>query len=160
MTTLEKDSTNDRTLAQEAVAEHLRLLTTGPLEQWANLFAPDAVFAFPFAPTGMPPELQGREAMLAHMANFNGTFDVEVVDLTFLDTASPQLAVAEWVLDGTARPTGRSFRQKVIAVVRTDADGRITSFDDYWNPLAAIEALQIEDAERPGASGVAASFAA
>jgi ketosteroid isomerase-like protein len=31
-------------------------------------------------------------------------------------------------------------------VVHTDADGLVTRFDDYWNPLAAVEALTPADA--------------
>ena len=43
-----------------------------------------------------------------------------------------------FVLRGTARPTGRPFEQHCIGVAHTDHDGRITRFDDYWNPLVAM----------------------
>jgi len=139
-----------RTPAQHAIAEHLRLLVAGELDAWADLFAPDAVLTFPFAPAGMASELQGRDALLAHMRSFPDTFDVQAVDLTFVETAEPGTAIAEFGLTGTAKPTGKPYEQRCISVVRTDADGRITRYDDYWNPLAAIEALRADEADEAG----------
>jgi ketosteroid isomerase-like protein len=160
MTTAQADTSGPHTPAQRAVAEHLRLLTSGELEAWGELFTADALFTFPFAPAGMGTELRGSAALHAHMQNFVATFDVEAVDLQFIETASPQITVAKWTLDGTARPTGKAFRQECIGVVRTDADGLITRYDDYWNPLAAIEALQAADVETVNGAGVAGSFGA
>lgn len=42
--------------------------------------------------------------------------------------------------------------------MQTDADGLITRYDDYWNPLAAVEALTHSDGEATGTVGVAGSF--
>ncbi|SDS68583.1 nuclear transport factor 2 family protein [Actinoplanes derwentensis] len=135
------DTGDTRTPAQHAAAEHLRLLTAADLDAWAALFATDATFTFPFAPPGMVTEVHGREALHAHMRGFTETFDARLVDLTFIATAGSRVAVARGKLDGTARPTGKRFQQDFIVVVHTDTDGLITRFDDYWNPLAAVEAL-------------------
>jgi ketosteroid isomerase-like protein len=160
MTTEQIDATTPHTPAQRAVAEHLRLLTAGDLVAWGELYAADAIFTFPFAPAGMGDELQGSAALHAHMTNFVATFDVDAVDLRFIETASPEVTVAKWTLVGTANPTGKAFRQDCIGVVRTGADGRITRYDDYWNPLAAMEALQPADADTADGSGIAGSFGA
>jgi ketosteroid isomerase-like protein len=133
--------TEGRTPAQHAVEEHLRLTAAGQTEEWVKLFAPEAVLEFPYAPTGVPRRVTGHEALVAHMVNFPDTFDVEFVDLVFHETADPGLAVAEFRSEGTALPTGKPYRQECISVVRTDADGLITHYLDYWNPLIAIEAL-------------------
>ncbi len=101
--------TENRSPAQHAVADHLRLLTTGRLDAWAELYTADATFTFPFAPPGMASELHGREALVTHMRNFVATFDVQAVNLRYIATTSPQIAVALWTLDGTATPTGKHF---------------------------------------------------
>jgi ketosteroid isomerase-like protein len=140
------DTVSRRAAAQHAVAEHLRLTAAGRTEEWVKLFAADAVLEFPFAPTGVPKRVVGRDALFAHMSNFPKTFDVKFVDLVFHDTVDPNLAVAEFRSTGTALPTGKPYEQTCISVVRTGRDGLITQYTDYWNPLVAIEALAPPDA--------------
>ena len=130
-----------RTPAQRAIAEHLRLTAAGLTSEWVALFAPDAVLEFPYAPTGVPAQVVGRDALFEHMSHFPETFDVEFIDLVFDETVDPQLAVARFRSEGTAVPTGKPYNQSCISVVWTDADGLITRYLDYWNPLVAIEAL-------------------
>jgi ketosteroid isomerase-like protein len=140
-----EDGADRRTAAQHAVAEHLRLTAAGSTAEWVALFSPDAVLEFPYAPAGVPRQVKGREALFEHMSHFPETFDVEFVDLVFHDTVDPSLAVAEFRSKGTALPTGKPYEQTCISVVRTDGDGLITSYLDYWNPLVAIEALTPSD---------------
>ncbi|WNG17794.1 nuclear transport factor 2 family protein [Cystobacter fuscus] len=149
-------STSTMQSAQHAVREHLRLLSGGRIEEWLELFARDGILEFPFAPTGMPPRVQGREALRAHMSRFPETFDVEFVGLVFHETTDPNRAVAEFRSVGRAIPTGKPYEQTCISVVHTDDEGRITRYVDYWNPLVAMEALT-PDGDATG-TGVAASF--
>jgi ketosteroid isomerase-like protein len=146
------DSTQSvtRTPAQHALTEHLRLTAAGQTDEWAKLFAPDGVLEFPFAPAGMPRTVQGHEALVAHMANFPKTFDVEFVDVVFHETVDPLLAIAEFRSEGTAVPTGKPYNQEVVSIVHTDDEGLVTHFLDYWNPLIAIEALTPSE-DAPGA---------
>lgn len=130
-----------RAAAQHAVAEHLRFTAAGRTGEWLELFAPDAVLEFPFAPVGVPRRVTGRDELFAHMSGFPETFDVEFVDLVFHDTVDPSLVVAEFRSTGTARATGKPYEQTCVSVVRTDDDALITHYLDYWNPLVAIEAL-------------------
>lgn len=160
MTTSRIYRTEPHTPAQYAVAKHLALLTSGQIEEWGGLYASDAVFAFPFAPAGMSAELRGRDVLKAHMRNVNATFDVRAIDLRFVDTDDSHVAVALWTLDGTAVPTGRPFTQECFGVVQTDAEGLIARYDDYWNPLKAIDALQPVDSGVDGSSGIAGAFGA
>lgn len=147
---------SQRTPAQHAVAEHLRLLASGQVQEWLALFATDAVLTFPYAPAGMPDTVRGHEALLDHMTHFPETFDVQFVDLTFQETADPHVAVAEFRSVGRAVPTGKPYEQTCISVVHTDRDGLITRYVDYWNPLVALEALTPDDAVT--ASSVAGAF--
>ena len=139
--TVTEDHANRRTAAQHALAEHLRLTAAGRVDEWVELFAPDAVLEFPFAPVGVPRRVTGRDALFAHMSSFPETFDVEFVDLVFHETVDPSLVIAEFRSTGTARPTGKPYEQTCISVVRTNDDGLIIHYLDYWNPLVAIEAL-------------------
>jgi uncharacterized protein len=153
--TVDQDDTHRRAAAQHSVAEHLRLTAAGRVDEWAALFAPDAVLEFPFAPAGVPRRVTGRDALVAHMSNFPETFDVEFVDLVFHQTVDPSLVIAEFRATGTARPTGKPYEQTCISVVRTDDDALITHYLDYWNPLVAIEALTPHEAPPDPALSVA-----
>jgi ketosteroid isomerase-like protein len=150
------DDARRRAAAQHSVAEHLRLTAAGRTEEWVELFAPDAVLEFPYAPAGVPRKVTGRDALVAHMSGFPETFDVEFVDLVFHETADPGLVIAEFRSTGTARPTGKPYEQTCISVVRTDDEGLITHYLDYWNPLVAIEALT--PPEVPSGSGLSVAF--
>lgn len=134
-------TSEQRPAAQHAVAEHLRLTAAGRVDEWLDLFTPDGVLEFPFAPAGVPPRLQGRDALSAHMTHFPENFDVEFVDLVFHETTDPFRAIAEFRSIGRAVPTGKPYEQTCISVVYTDESGKITRYLDYWNPLVAIEAL-------------------
>ena len=140
-----QDIADRRAAAQHTVAEHLRLTAAGNTGEWVELFTPDAVLEFPFAPVGVPRRVTGRDALFAHMSGFPETFDVKFVDLVFHETVDPGLVIAEFRSTGTARPTGKPYEQTCISVVQTDDDARITHYLDYWNPLVAIEALTPAD---------------
>jgi uncharacterized protein len=152
--TAKGDGDVGRTPAQHAVAEHLRLTAAGGTAEWVALFAPDAVLEFPYAPVGVPRQVKGREALFEHMSHFPETFDVEFVDLVFHETVDPSLAIAEFRSKGSALPTGKPYEQTCISVVRTDGDGLITHYLDYWNPLVAIEALTPDNAPSDPELGV------
>ena len=145
---------NRRAASQHAVTEHLRLLAAGRIDEWILLYAPDVVFEFPYAPAGMPKQVTGRDALFEHMINFPKTFDVKFGDLVFHETIDPRLVVAEFHSAGTALPTGKPYEQTCISVVRTDDDGRIIHYRDYWNPLVAIEALTPHDATSESGPGL------
>lgn len=62
--------------------------------------------------------------------------------------------VAEFRSTGTALPTGKPYEQTCVSIVRTDGDGLITHYLDYWNPLVAIEALTPDEAPSETDRGV------
>jgi len=131
-----------RTPAQHALAEHLRLVSSGRIQEWVDLFAPNGLLEFPYAPEGVPRRLQGHDQLLGYMSHFPETFDVEFVDLVFHDTNDPGLAIAEFESTGRAVATGKPYEQTCISVVYTDDQGKITRYVDFWNPLVAMEALE------------------
>jgi ketosteroid isomerase-like protein len=142
MNTTSSTASQHRTAAQRAIAEHLRLLSTGQIQEWVHLFASDGTLEFPYAPKDTPRRLKGHDELLAYMSHFPEMFDVNFVDLIFHDTAHPRLAIAEFASTGRALTTGKPYEQTCISVVHVDDQGRITRYVDYWNPLVAMEALE------------------
>lgn len=102
---------HELTPAQHALSEHLRLVSSGQIDEWIGLYATDGIVEFPFAPAGVPTRVQGREALIAHMRGFPQTFDVKFVDVKFIETTDPRTAVAEYrseaVLSAPASRTSR-----------------------------------------------------
>ncbi|SDP66376.1 nuclear transport factor 2 family protein [Lentzea jiangxiensis] len=138
--------TRELTPAQHALAEHLRLVSSGQIDEWIELYAADGTVEFPFAPAGVPTRVQGREALIAHMRGFPQTFDVKFVDVKFIETTDPRTAVAEYHSEGSVLSTGKPYEQTVITVIRLDEAGLVERFVDYWNPLVVIEAMTPDQA--------------
>lgn len=109
---------------------------------FADRFAADGTLEYPFAPTGVPNRLQGRDAIRTHLASrqnatllkFQG-YRAEAV----YQTHDPEVIVAELELHGTVIGTNRPVRLCSIAVIRVRGS-QIVSYRDYYNPLAPAQA--------------------
>jgi ketosteroid isomerase-like protein len=114
----------------------LRLLLDKNIPAWVDLWAEDGLMEFPFAPGGWPQRLEGREAIADYMRHYPDHIDLhDFPDLRIHQTTDPQTIVVEMRGVGRLVETGAPFDMTYIAVV-TVRDGRITSYRDYWNPLA------------------------
>ncbi|MCX5384841.1 nuclear transport factor 2 family protein [Streptomyces sp. NBC_00083] len=117
----------------------LRLLLDKDIPAWVALWDEDGVMEFPFAPHGWPRRLDGRQAVAAYMQHYPDHIDLHAFpDLRILETAEPETIVVEMRGIGRVVQTGAPFDMTYIAVV-TVREGRITSYRDYWNPLAAAQ---------------------
>ncbi|NXY97949.1 nuclear transport factor 2 family protein [Streptomyces sp. BR123] len=115
----------------------LRLLLDKDIPAWVALWAEDGLMEFPFAPGGWPGRLEGREAIAAYMRPYPDRIDLhDFPALTIHQTTDPGTIVVEMRGVGRLVETGAPFDMTYIAVV-TVRDGHITSYRDYWNPLAA-----------------------
>ncbi|MGY3333975.1 ketosteroid isomerase-like protein [Streptomyces filamentosus] len=114
----------------------LRLLLDKDIAAWVALFAEDAVMEFPFAPDGMPRRLEGKEAIAAYMRPYPDHIDLhDFPDVRIHRTTDPRTVVVEMRGVGLLVESGAPFDMTYVAVV-TVRDGRISSYRDYWNPLA------------------------
>ncbi|MFJ9150424.1 nuclear transport factor 2 family protein [Streptomyces sp. NPDC102270] len=114
----------------------LRLLLDKDIPAWVDLWAEDGLMEFPFAPPGWPQRLEGKEAVADYMRHYPDHIDLhDFPDLRIHRTTDPQTIVVEMRGVGRLVETGAPFDMTYIAVV-TVRDGRITSYRDYWNPLA------------------------
>ncbi|MET7451655.1 nuclear transport factor 2 family protein [Streptomyces sp. NPDC005574] len=117
----------------------LRLLLDKDISGWVGLWAEDGVMEFPFAPEGWPARLDGREAIAAYMRHYPDHIDLhDFPALRIHRTTDPQIIVVEMRGVGRLVESGSAFDMTYIAVV-TVQDGHITSYRDYWNPLAVLE---------------------
>ncbi|MCS0604882.1 nuclear transport factor 2 family protein [Streptomyces sp. LP11] len=117
----------------------LRLLLDKDIAGWVGLWAEDGVMEFPFAPEGRPRRLAGRAAVAAYMRPYPDHIDLhDFPDVLIHETTDPETIVVEMRAVGRLVATGGPFEMTYIAVV-TVRDGLITSYRDYWNPLAVLE---------------------
>ncbi|WP_328461627.1 nuclear transport factor 2 family protein [Streptomyces sp. NBC_00448] len=117
----------------------LRLLLDGNVPGWVDLWADDGVMEFPFAPDDRPRRLEGKAAVAAYMRPYPDHIDLhDFPALQIHETTDPETIVVEMRGVGRLVRTGAPFDMTYIAVV-TVKGGRITSYRDYWNPLALLE---------------------
>ncbi|MDC0770245.1 nuclear transport factor 2 family protein [Streptomyces sp. HD] len=125
------------TLAQPAdLYRHgLQLLLDKDIPAWVDLWDEDGVFEFPFAPEGWPRRLEGKAAVFDYMRDYPDHIDLhDFPDLKIHQTLDPETIVVEMRGVGRLVPSGDPFDMTYVAVVSV-ADGRITHYRDYWNPL-------------------------
>jgi len=120
----------------------LNCLLARNVDGWVDHWAEDGRIEFPFAPAGSVAKVEGRAAIADYMAALPARFDFKSFDvLTAYSDPSGQQAVVEFTCEGTALETGRPYNQHYVALLTFDADGKILVYRDFWNPLAAMEAL-------------------
>ncbi|MER5474742.1 nuclear transport factor 2 family protein [Streptomyces sp. NPDC002935] len=125
--------------AAELYRHGLRLLLEKDIPGWVDLWDEDGVLEFPFAPPGWPERLEGRQAVADYMRHYPDHIDLhDFPEVKIHQTAVPETIVVEMRGVGRLVESGSLFDMTYIAVV-TVKDGRITSYRDYWNPLAVSQ---------------------
>lgn len=114
----------------------LRLLLDKDIPAWVDLWDGDGILEFPFAPEGWPTRLEGKAAIAEYMRDYPDHIDLhEFPYVEIHQTIAPETIVVEMRGVGRVVDTGSPFDMSYIAVV-TVRNGLITSYRDYWNPLA------------------------
>lgn len=119
-----------------ALADKLRPEARDFLEMMAE----DAVMEFPYSPEGIVRRLRGRAEVAAHLSGLGQLLDLHGVTAATVHGGAANVVVLEFEGFGQGRATGRPYEQRYVSVI-TLADGYITSYRDYWNPLAVLEAM-------------------
>lgn len=105
---------------------------------FADLFAPDGVLEFPFAPPGAPERLDGADAIRAFHAQVaqvtRGTMHIEEVHSTVHETIDPEVVIIEIEHRGHSDTIGGPYRTTTVGVLRA-RDGAIVSYRDYMDPI-------------------------
>jgi hypothetical protein len=111
----------------------------------ASLFAPDAIYEFPFlAPQRSADHLYGRAAIRADFTRVWGSLPAPPVtgfrDVRVHDTTDPEVVIAELEFDAIDHLTGRTFTSRSLLILRSH-DGEIQHLRDYSDVLRVSKGL-------------------
>ncbi|WFR61502.1 nuclear transport factor 2 family protein [Paenibacillus amylolyticus] len=116
-----------------------QLLLEGRLEEWLELYTPEAIFEFPYAPAGYPQKLEGKVEITDHIHNLLGMIEIQQFsEPIILADSTKQQFVAEFTCKGRSLVTDKPYNQTYISVV-SHRNGKITHYKDYWNPMIVLE---------------------
>ncbi len=119
----------------------LELLLAHDMTGFAHLWTRTGTMDFPFAGPGQPARLEGRAAIVDYLAGYTDMLDVRAIaSQTRHHTVDPETVIVEFEVEGLAVESQSPYVMRYIAVIAVGADG-ITSYRDYWSPLAAVAAL-------------------
>ncbi|MET7336571.1 nuclear transport factor 2 family protein [Nonomuraea sp. NPDC005650] len=128
--------------AKEVVARLIEVSAAGDYDAMLDLYAPDVVIEIPFAPPGVPTRSAGKEHLAARIEAVRGLWRFERADgVNLLETADPDVVVAEYTLHGSVTATGRPFASTYVMIV-TVRDGLIAHSRDYGNPAVSAELMR------------------
>ncbi|WP_086828612.1 nuclear transport factor 2 family protein [Allokutzneria sp. NRRL B-24872] len=128
----------------QQVAEQVRRMVEGREHvDFADLFAPDGVMTFPFAPPTMTRELVGQDAIRANRraaAVHRELIDVHEVGLVTHQSTDPEVIVIEITHHGWAKAPSEAYSFTALGVLRI-REGKIVRYDDYMDPIALTRML-------------------
>lgn len=109
------------------------------LDAYASVFAADGIFEAPFAPSGVPRRIQGREQIRAFFAAAQEQVQTvsrrwEFRNVVVHETADPEVIVTEFDVHGELPNSGEPYQFANLQVL-TVRDGELVHLRDYWNPL-------------------------
>ena len=113
----------------------------------AELFAPEAVWEFPFAPEGIPRCIEGREAVRSlgkigmERSKQSGRRLTGYHSVVIHETSDPEVIIVEFELHGEDTTTGTAYQIPYIQVL-TVREGLIVSLRDYFPGEIIKKALE------------------
>jgi ketosteroid isomerase-like protein len=135
---LDEGAARARTL--ELAGAYQKLLAEGRLDEWIELWHPDAVLEFPFAPAGRRRTYHGRAEILDYMRSASGRIAIDSVrQIRAHPGADPQALVVELSTLGHLTATGAAYNQDYVCVFEVQG-GLLWRYREYWNPLVSVEA--------------------
>jgi ketosteroid isomerase-like protein len=111
----------------------IEALKAGDIDGWMDIYAPDAVHEFPFAPEGRPRSLVGRDAIAAYMRQLPG-----FIRFGTLNDVRVREVGDEVIIEATGnhrRVSDDAPRELSYIWFITRRDGKVTHLRDYMNPL-------------------------
>lgn len=108
-------------------------LKAGNIDGWMEIYSPEAVHEFPFAPEGAPRRLKGRDAIAAYMQQLLGR-----IRFGTLSDICVREAGDEPIIEATGHhrniPDDTSRDISYVWFI-TRRDGHVTHYRDYMNSL-------------------------
>lgn len=117
----------------EWFAHAIEALRAGDIGGWMEIYSPDAVHEFPFAPAGAVRRLEGREAISAYMNQLPGFIRFgSLSDLRVREVGD------ELIVEATGhhrRVSDDTPRELSYVWFISRRNGQVTHIRDYMNPL-------------------------
>ena len=141
---------------REVVERVHRLAAEYDMTGQAELYAPDGVLEWPFAPAGVPRRIEGRERIREVLASLEPAVKAADTRLTAIptvdihETTDPEVVIVEFEARAEVPATGETFPLPYIQLFRV-RDGQILLFRDYFGPLTAAALTAIFAAATSGA---------
>lgn len=127
--------------AVDLLRRSFELFLAKDMKGWTDLCAPDVVAEFPFAPDGSPRRIEGRAALYEYLRGYPDVIDVQTLPtMRIYTTDDPNTAIAEWSVSGRVLTSGNPYEMSYATFV-TFRDGAMTTYREYWNPLAFMAAM-------------------
>ena len=114
-------------------AHAIQALQAGDIGGWMEIYAPDAIHEFPFAPTGTVRRLEGRDAISAYMSQLPGRIRFGSLSDLHVREVGDELII-EAVGHHRRIPDDAAREISYIWFI-TRRNGQVTHFRDYMNPL-------------------------
>jgi uncharacterized protein len=131
------------TATQREVIERVhRLAADYDMTGQAELYAPEGILEWPFAPAGVPRRIEGRERIREVLASLEPAVKAAETRLTAIptvamhETTDPEVVIVEFEARAEIPATGESFPLPYIQLFQI-RDGQILLFRDYFGPLTA-----------------------
>lgn len=103
---------------------------------------------FPMPRPVTPKRLEGKAAIHDYFKEAAANFELkEESPVIIHPSADPLLAIFETSAKFHIFKTGKDYQQDYIGVVKTNEDGKIRLYREYWDPLRGLNAFSPEDRE-------------
>lgn len=123
---------------RSVVEEMLGAVSRGEISAQLACYTDDVLFELPYADP--PVRLCGKGELAPFLSSALEVFELRLSPTRVFDCTQPDTLIVEYTSEGTARPTGKPYRNTYIAVLRF-RQGRICAQREYYNPLPAARAL-------------------
>jgi hypothetical protein len=125
----------------DVLAQRRRLMLSGDIDGFADLFTPDAVLEFAFHGTpGTPVRIEGRKAIREYSHRvMESPLRLEEFEIAELyQTQDPEVVIVEMRTKATLTTTGRSLAVTSVQVLRI-REGQIALYRDFADPRVLEE---------------------
>ena len=130
----------------DAVRSMLTALETKDMQEFASVWADDAVQHMPYSPEGHPKRVVGKEKLVELYAAWpenSGAADF-TSELVIYPMQDPETVFVEFKGDVAIIPTGRQYRQTYGGLFHV-VDGKIKLFREYFDPVPFAWAFGLDE---------------
>ena len=123
---------------------YFELLAALDIDAWSRLWAPECVQEMPFATGAIPRRVEGRDQVREFYAGMARDYrELSFADLEITELADPDRLLARWKPRGVMTD-GSTYTNENVALFVFGADGLISGFDEYFDPVRAQQKFPAE----------------